>query len=110
NFQDLNICNNADCAPLVRPQLRVDAQNIINVAPNPSGGETTVTFYTEGGHTLLQLVSKEGVPLQTLLETTYGAAQTISKRINLSSYETGMYYIRYQNGRKAQMKPVIKVK
>ncbi|MES2850343.1 MAG: DUF1501 domain-containing protein [Bacteroidota bacterium] len=107
-FTDLNICNNADCAPLGRPTA-VNENNFVNTAPNPSSGISSLSFYTAGGHTLLQLVSKEGRPLQTLLETTYDRPQTINKQINISSFPTGMYYIRYQNGRNVQMKPILKV-
>jgi uncharacterized protein (DUF1501 family) len=108
SFTDLDICNNADCAPLGRT-VAVDENNFVNTAPNPSSGISTLSFYTAGGHTLLQLVSKEGRPLQTLLETTYDRPQTINKQINISSYPTGMYYIRYQNGRNVQMKPILKM-
>jgi len=109
NFNDIDICNNANCAPLGRPD-QVNEQNLVSTSPNPSSGITTVTFYTNGGHTLLQLVSKEGTPLQTILEATYGGPQTINKQLNISAYPTGMYYIRFQNGRHVQMKPVVKVK
>jgi len=108
NFTELNICNNADCAPLGRTAA-VNENNYIETAPNPSSGISTVSFYTAGGHTLLQLVSKEGRPLQTILEATYDRPQTITKPLNISQYGTGMYYIRYQNGTHVQMKPVIKV-
>ncbi len=108
NFNDIDVCNNADCAPLGRPD-RVNEHNFVATAPNPSTGSTTVTFRTDGGHTLLQLVSKEGLPLETLVEATYGGAQTINKNVNLGAYKPGMYYIRFQNGRNMQMKPVMKL-
>jgi uncharacterized protein (DUF1501 family) len=108
SFTDLDICNNTDCSPLGR-SLVVNENNFVNTAPNPSSGITTVSFYTHGGHTLLQLVSKEGLPLQNIAEAVYGGPQTINKQINISNYPTGMYYIRYQNGNKTQMKPIIKV-
>lgn len=108
NFDEINICDNSDCAPLGRTVL-VDEHNYVNTAPNPSSGNITVSFYTAGGHTLLQLVSKEGRPLQTILEATYDRPQTINKQINIAQYPTGMYYIRYQNGQHVQMKPIIKV-
>jgi uncharacterized protein (DUF1501 family) len=107
NFTDLNICNNSDCAPLGRPAA-ITAQNLITTAPNPSSGITTISFHTNGGHTLLQLISKEGLPLQTLLEATYDMPQTINKDINLTAYKTGMYYIRFQNGKNIQVKAVVK--
>jgi len=108
NFSDLNICNNADCSPLGRPNV-VNEQNLVTASPNPSNGLTTVSFRTNGGHTLLQLVSKEGTPLQTLLEATYGGPQTINKNVDLGAYKTGMYYIRFQNGKQVQMKAVVKM-
>lgn len=108
NFSDLDICSNANCAPLGRPDT-VNAQNLVSTAPNPSNGITTLRFYTTGGHTLLQLVSKEGAPLQTILEATYGGAQTISRQINISNYPTGVYYIRFQNGKNVQMKALVKM-
>ena len=108
NFSDINICNNTDCSPLGRP-AGITEQNLVTAAPNPSNGLTTVSFHTNGGHTLLQLVSKEGTPLQTLLEATYGGPQTINKNIDLGAYKSGMYYIRFQNGKNVQMKPVVKM-
>ncbi len=108
-YTDLNICNNADCAPLGRT-LAVNESNFVNTAPNPSSGITNVTFYTKGGHILLQLVSKEGLPLQNITEAIYNGPQTINKQINISAYPTGMYYIRYQNGQNVQMKPIVKVR
>lgn len=108
SFSDLEICNNADCSPLGRT-LAVNETNFVNTAPNPSSGSTTISFFTNGGHTLLQLVSKEGLPLQNIVEAVYNRPQTINKQINISNYPTGMYYIRYQNGTNVQMKPVIKV-
>lgn len=107
SFTDLDICNNAACAPLGRT-VAVNESNFVNTAPNPSSGITTVSFYTNGGHTLLQLVSKEGMPLQNIVEAVYNRPQTINKQINISNYPTGMYYIRYQNGANVQMKPVVK--
>jgi uncharacterized protein (DUF1501 family) len=108
SFTDLDICNNTACAPLGRA-VTVNESNFVSTAPNPSSGITTVSFYTGGGHTLLQLVSKEGMPLQNIVEAVYDRPQTINKQVNISNYPTGMYYIRYQNGTNVQMKPVVKV-
>lgn len=108
NFTDLNICNNANCAPLGR-YAPLTAQSFVNAAPNPSTGITTVSFKTNGGHTLLQLVTKEGVVVQTLLEATYSLPQTVNKDVDLSSYKAGLYYLRFQNEKNVQMKPLIKM-
>jgi uncharacterized protein (DUF1501 family) len=106
NYNELNICNNSDCAPLGRSNTFSEV-NYVNTAPNPATDSTIVSFETMGGHTLLQLVTKEGMPVQTLLEATYSAPQTINRQINLSAYKTGLYYIRFQNGRRIQMKPLV---
>ena len=107
NFTDVNVCNNANCAPLGRP-IGVDEQQAINAAPNPTNGNTTVSFKTNGGHTLIQLVSKEGVVLQTIVDAQYDGPQIINKDINLANFKTGMYYLRFQNGTKVQMKAIVK--
>jgi uncharacterized protein (DUF1501 family) len=107
NFTDINICNNTNCAPLGRPSL-VDENNVINTAPNPTTNSSTVTFKTNGGHTLIQLVSKEGVLIKTLVDANYSEPQTINKTIDLTELKTGMYYLRFQNGTKVQMKPIVK--
>jgi uncharacterized protein (DUF1501 family) len=107
SFTDVNICNNANCAPLGRPETITAENHLIN-SPNPVLSSTRVSFKTNGGDTILQLVSPEGVTMATLIETSYDRPQTISKEINLSAYKPGMYYLRFQNGRNIQMKPIIK--
>ena len=106
NFTELNICNNANCAPLGR-STSIQREFVKN-SPNPATGSTVVEFKTAGGHTLLQLLSPEGIVIANLLETNYDRPQTIFKEIDLSRYKAGMYYLRFQNGANQQMKPVIK--
>ncbi|MFT3681536.1 MAG: DUF1501 domain-containing protein [Ferruginibacter sp.] len=107
NFTELDVCINTDCAPLGQPA--VNERNIITANPNPAKNDVQLNFYTEGGHTLLQLMSKEGLPLQTLLEATYNQPQKISKTVHVGSYKPGLYYVRFQNGKNRQMKPIIKL-
>ena len=106
NFTELNICDNSNCAPLGR--MASNQQELVKNSPNPVLSNTKVQFITNGGHTLLQLVSPEGLVIATLLEATYDRPQTIFKDINLSSYKPGLYYLRFQNGSNQQMKPIIK--
>ena len=49
------------------------------------------------------------VVMQTLLEANYSLPQTINKDVDLGSYKTGLYYLRFQNEKNVQMKPVIKM-
>lgn len=106
NFTELNVCNNANCAPLGR--AATTSEVLVKNSPNPVVSGTNVEFITNGGHTILQLVSPEGLLLATLLENTYDRRQTIVKQIDLSMYKPGMYYLRFQNGNNQQMKPIIK--
>lgn len=108
SFPELNICNNSNCAPLGRP-FEVGKDILVENAPNPVKDQTKVTFKTNGGNTLLQLVSQEGVLMANLLESQYDRPQTVTKQVNLSGYKPGMYYLRFQNGNNLQMKPIIKV-
>lgn len=106
NFTELNICDNTNCAPLGR--VANNQQDLVKNSPNPVMSSTKVQLITNGGHTLLQLLSPEGLVIATLLEASYDRPQTIFKDINLSSYKPGMYYLRFQNGNNQQMKPIIK--
>lgn len=107
NFNEINVCSNTNCDPFQKP-ASVETVLIKN-SPNPIVGSTKIEFKTAGGHTLIQLVSPEGMLIATLLETTYDRAQTITREINLSGYKAGMYYLRFQNDNNQQMKPIMKV-
>ena len=106
NFTELNVCLNANCAPL--GFAGNSSETLIKNSPNPVLGNTRVEFRTDGGHTLIQLVGPDGLLIATLLETFYDRPQTIVKQINLAEYHPGMYYLRFQNGSNVQMKPIIK--
>ncbi|MDB5203680.1 MAG: hypothetical protein JWQ27_3089 [Ferruginibacter sp.] len=108
SYTDVNICNNVNCAPLGRQTT--NPADFVRNYPNPAIGSTKVEFETQGGHTLLQLVSKEGITLATLIETSYDRPQTITKQVDLSPYPPGMYYLRFQNGFNRQMKPIIRAR
>ena len=75
-----------------------------------SQGSTTVTFTTAGGHTVLQLLTKEGNFIKTIHEQVYAMAGSHSRQVDLNGLTSDLYYIRIQNGRQVQMKPLIKVR
>lgn len=105
-FTQVNICNNTECLGPVPPPPGL---SLVTNYPNPVQGETTVEFKTDGGHTLIQLVGQNGRMISTLLEQTFPGPTTAKTKINLTGMTPGMYYIRFQNGSKSQMKPIIKV-
>jgi hypothetical protein len=67
-----------------------------------------VEFITDGGNTILQLVGPDGLILENLLEQRYDRPKTIRIDVDLTPYKPGMYYLRFQNGSKQQMKALMK--
>src|SRR5207249_619404 len=104
-FPQLNVVSDAQCQP--GPQI--EKESLVRNYPNPVQGETTVEFKTDGGHTLLQLIGPNGRMISTLLEATYDRPTTATTKVNLRGMQPGMYYIRFQNGNKSEMKPIIKI-
>jgi len=108
NYPQMNICNDADCIPhATEPNIEY---SLITNYPNPATSYTMVEFKTDGGHTLMQLVGPNGRMISTIMEKTFNGPQTGTQRVDLSNQQMGMYYIRFQNGNKTQMKSVLKVR
>lgn len=105
-FPQVNICNDTQCQPALPGQ---PALSLVRNFPNPVQGETTIEFKTDGGHTLIQLVGPNGRMISTLLEQTFNGPTTATTKLNMAGMQPGMYYIRFQNGSKSQMKPFVKV-
>ncbi len=105
NFAPINICNDAECIPPMPPVQ----YSLVRNYPNPVVSNTTIEFKTDGGHTLMQLVGPNGRMISTLMEQTFSGPTTATKTVNLSGLKPGMYYIRFQNGNKSQMKQILKV-
>ena len=104
-FNQVNICSDTQC----QPTGGRESLSLIHNYPNPVQSDTMVDFKTDGGHTLLQLVGPNGGLISTLLETTYDRPTTAKINVHLGGMTPGMYYLRFQNGNKQQMKPVVVV-
>lgn len=109
SFPQVPTVNNADCVPTPMGG-RVNPAQLITNYPNPATNFTTVEFKTDGGHTLMQLVGPDGNIISTIMERTYDQPTKATQRVDLSDLRTGMYYIRFQNGNKSQMKQILKVR
>ncbi|MEO7312699.1 MAG: DUF1501 domain-containing protein [Chitinophagaceae bacterium] len=105
-FSNINICSDVECTPAKPPQEYTLVRNY----PNPVVNYTTVEFKTDGGHTLMQLVGPNGILINTIMEQTFPGPYTGTQRVDMSGLKTGMYYIRFQNGNKSQMKQVMKLR
>ncbi|MEO5648238.1 MAG: DUF1501 domain-containing protein [Chitinophagaceae bacterium] len=105
-FPQVTVCNDAECQPGPRAEKE---ESLVRNYPNPVEGQTTVEFKTEGGHTLLQLIGPNGRIISTILEKTYDRPTTATTKVNLTGMQRGMYYLRFQNGSKTQMRPIVKI-
>jgi uncharacterized protein (DUF1501 family) len=107
-LQDLPLIKNGVCTSAV---VNNSGSTVIINSPNPFTAKTTITFSTEGGHTLIQIIDNSGRLLQNLLEKDYPAAatgQTVT--FDASNLPNGIYYARLQNGATQQVRPMLKVR
>jgi uncharacterized protein (DUF1501 family) len=105
-FPQVNVVNSAGCVPGPVTQR----ESLIRNFPNPvTYGETTVEYKSDGGHTLLQLIGANGRVISTILEVTHDRPVKATAKVNLTGMQKGIYYIRFQNGTKTEMKPIMKV-
>ena len=107
-LQDLPLIKSGSCTTSVPS---VSGSSVITNSPNPFTTKTTITFNTDGGHTLIQIIDNSGRLLLDLLEKDYPAAATgQSITFDASHLPNGIYYARLQNGAKQQVRPMLKVR
>jgi uncharacterized protein (DUF1501 family) len=106
-YNEINVCSSINCGGTNRSNAPSEL-NLVTNYPNPAQGVTNVEFKTDGGPTVLQLMGPGGLVLQNILEHNYERPKTITVQVDLSGYQPGLYYFRFQNGSKQQMKAVIK--
>jgi hypothetical protein len=102
-FKSGLVCN------AVTPPPPADDRIIYN-SPNPFTNSTKITFKTEGGHTLIQIIDTLGRVIATLLEKDYTSATTDNVTFNSEGLPTGIYYARLQNGVIQKVRPMLKVR
>ena len=81
--------------------------NLISNAPNPFGSSTTITFKTNGGHTLVQVFDVLGKQIMVPVDQDY-VAGVWSVTINTGNWADGIYYARLQNGSVQQVRTLLK--
>ncbi len=105
NFQDLGLIQtSASCMPTGIHNANQNAGiNIISNYPNPFVSSTTITFTTDGGHTLVQIFDMMGREVATLVNRDYEAG-TYTAWFDATGLTPGNYYARLQNGFKQQVR------
>ena len=110
NFQQLELCANGTCLnPTGVNNVNNSGISLISNYPNPFTQTTTISFTTQGGHTLVQIIDALGRVLKTPVDREYAAG---TYQISFDSYAlpTGVYYMRLQNESVQQVKPMLKVR
>ncbi|HWR33253.1 MAG TPA: DUF1501 domain-containing protein [Chitinophagaceae bacterium] len=103
-FKSGLVCNT------VTPPPPPTSDKIIWNYPHPFSNSTEITFKTQGGHTLIQIIDTLGRVIATLVEKDYTAATTDKVSFNSEGLPTGIYYARLQNGVTQKVWPMLKVR
>jgi uncharacterized protein (DUF1501 family) len=107
-YTEKNICSSIDCGgtDFNRTNPEVD---YVKAYPNPSQTQSIVEFETDGGATVLELMSAQGVKIQNVLQHNYDRPKMIRVTIDMTKLKPGMYYLNFQNGERRQMKQIVKM-
>jgi uncharacterized protein (DUF1501 family) len=110
NFQNMPLCINAACgATGVDDVIRGDGDQLIINYPNPFVESTSITFNTQGGHTLVQVIDTMGRVIKTLTDKVYTSG-TYTVTFEGHGLPLGVYYARFQNGTTQQVRPMLKTR
>lgn len=105
NFQTLPLVNSASC----KKAMNISGENLISNYPNPFTSSTVITFKTNGGHTMVQIMDTTGRVLGILTDKEY-AAGTYTVTFNSGALPSGVYYARLQNMSVQQVRTMVKAR
>jgi uncharacterized protein (DUF1501 family) len=105
NFQLLPLVNAGGC----QKPINLSGESLVSNYPNPFSSSTVITFKTDGGHTLVQIMDTSGKVITTLTDKEYTAG-TYSVVFDSGLLPAGVYYARLQNMATQQVRTMLKVK
>jgi hypothetical protein len=93
-----------------KPDLIVESsgKNIITNYPNPFQTSTTISYESNGGHTLIQVFNTEGKLIKTLVDSEINGGRHKITFEN-EGYPPGIYYARLQNKTLQQIRTMLLV-
>jgi uncharacterized protein (DUF1501 family) len=108
NYQYLPFIKNSACGNTYT-DLNDLGNSLISNSPNPFTTSTTITFKTNGGHTLVQILDVTGRLVMVPVDQDYTQG-TYTVTVNTNSLAHGVYYARLQNQSVQQVRTMLKVK
>ncbi len=106
NFQTLPLVNTAACNAITP---NTSGNSLISNYPNPFQSKTILTFKTNGGHTLVQVIDAMGRVIKNLVDRDY-VAGTYTVTFDSGALPSGVYYARLQNLSDQQVRAMLKVR
>jgi len=107
NYQYLPFIEGTACK-MVSPNAL--GYNLITNYPNPFDTSTTITFKTNGGHTLIQIFDTAGRLIAVPIDRNYEAAGEFTITFYAGQLAGGVYYCRLQNGSAQQVRTMLKIR
>ena len=105
----LGACS-ADCLTSRADKVEVNlpGSNEINIYPNPSSSQTTITFsLNKPGKYTLELFDLNGILVSRLQEGISVGKQLVTHRFNAKKYSSGMYFVRLASSDYTSIKRII---
>lgn len=105
NYQTMPLLNASSCLK----GINASGDNLIHNYPNPFVNSTVITFKTNGGHTLVQVLDGMGRVVKNLVDRDYPAG-TYTAAFEGGTLPSGVYYARLQNLSVQQVKAMVKTR
>jgi uncharacterized protein (DUF1501 family) len=107
--------NSFQTLPLILPQAcgkitanePIDNQVLISNYPNPFTDFTILSFHSKGGHNMVQIFDNVGKLIDMPIEGFFNEGKT-EVSLDTASWKSGIYYARFQNEERQQIRKMIK--
>jgi len=110
SFQPLSLIDPQGCIDASVHEANQGAGEVIlEVYPNPFVERTTVRYEAAGGRVMLQVFSEQGQLVRTLVDQVMGSG-TFTVDCDLGDLPAALYYCRFQNMGRQQVKSMLKVR
>ncbi|MBS1598957.1 MAG: DUF1501 domain-containing protein [Bacteroidetes bacterium] len=107
NYQYLPFIQGTACK-VINPDVL--GFNLITNYPNPFDQSTTITFKTNGGHTLIQIFDTAGRLIAVPIDKNYDGPGEYTITFYAGQLAGGVYYGRLQNGSTQQVRTMLKIR